>query len=138
MFKLAARSASQQLRRSTTHCTPSRTFTKSTPTQQTYRRFDNRSSAAGSRIAANKPLIIVVGSGGACYVVYHTERVPTTGRLRFIDVSESAERQMGDQAAEQVLQQYRRQILPRSDPRVRLVEKVAQRILDASVRFLAA
>ena len=60
------------------------------------------------------------------------EKVPETGRWRFIDVSEETERTMGDQAAEQVLQQYHGRILPERDPRVKQVNRVAHRILEAS------
>lgn len=64
--------------------------------------------------------------------VYHLEVVPETGRRRFIDVSEETERAMGDQAAEQMLQQFRGRILPATDPRARQVQRVVHRILEAS------
>lgn len=63
--------------------------------------------------------------------VYHLERTET-GRLRFFDVTEASEREMGEMAAQEILQQYSRQILPDNHPTTKYVRKVADRILAAS------
>lgn len=62
--------------------------------------------------------------------VFHLEKTET-GRWRFIDVSEAQERSMGQDASQQVLQQYRGAILPDSDRRVQQVKRVAHRLLKA-------
>lgn len=63
--------------------------------------------------------------------VFHLERTET-GRWRFIDVSEAQERAMGEQASEEVLQQYRHAILPDSDRRVQQVKRVAFRLIRSA------
>jgi hypothetical protein len=72
-----------------------------------------------------------LGLGGA-YYVFHLEKVPSTGRWRFIDVSNRQEKQMGDESFQQVLQENRGQLLPSNDKRVKFVHSVAERIVAAA------
>lgn len=96
-------------------------------------RFGGRGSPnGGGRLGARAPLIIVVvlGAGGVYYVA-HLERVPATGRLRFIDVSPAQERRMGDEAYAQMLQEYRSRIEPAGSAQTRRVRAVAGRLISA-------
>jgi hypothetical protein len=94
-------------------------------------RFGGRGSPnGGGRLGGRAPLLIVVvvGAGGTYYVT-HLERVPTTGRLRFIDVSAAQERQMGDDAYKQTLQEYRSRLEPSNSAQTRRVRAVAERLI---------
>lgn len=63
--------------------------------------------------------------------MFHLERTET-GRWRFIDVSEEQERAMGEEASEQVLQEYGSRILPDGDRRVQQVKRVAFRLIRSA------
>ncbi|KAI5478244.1 mitochondrial inner membrane metallopeptidase Oma1 [Pseudohyphozyma bogoriensis] len=64
--------------------------------------------------------------------IFHLEKVPETGRWRFMDVSPAMEQQMGEQGFAEVMQQYRGKLLPDNHPLARQVQRVAHRIVDAS------
>ncbi|CAD6572273.1 MAG: hypothetical protein TREMPRED_000488 [Tremellales sp. Tagirdzhanova-0007] len=74
---------------------------------------------------------IAIGGGGIYYVV-HLERVPETGRLRFIDVGEAQERELGQQTQLQTLSQYSHAVLAPNHPTTTRVRNVASRIIKAS------
>ena len=81
---------------------------------------------------------------------FSLERVPETGRLRFMDVSEAQERevsrylevpghcrflffvQLGHQTQLQTLQEYSTALLPPNHPTTKRVRKVASRIIESS------
>lgn len=78
--------------------------------------------------------IVIVGGlagVGGVYYVYHLERVPATGRMRFIDISREQELEIGKYTSQQTMQEYRAKLLPNSDPRVKFVRATAQRIINA-------
>ncbi|KAJ9123407.1 hypothetical protein QFC22_001609 [Naganishia vaughanmartiniae] len=60
------------------------------------------------------------------------ERVPETGRLRFIDVSESQESAMGLQATQETLAQYSSALLSPLHPTSRRVREVARRVVESN------
>ena len=120
---------------------PFRYFSQARARQATYRRFGHEDRGSGQaygfrdKVTArvrNVPVVVWVGVGGSgVYYVYHLERTET-GRLRFMDVTLHDERRMGDQAAEEVIKQYARSILPENHSTTKYVRKVANRILAAS------
>lgn len=61
------------------------------------RRDEHRgqNQGAGAGFSPRQKLVGVAAIGASIYYVYHLERVPETGRLRFIDISHSAETAMG-------------------------------------------
>lgn len=88
---------------------PLRQLHTSKPFRAQYERFDHRQTSGGPgrpgpdfraflrrRFGSDRVLYLYgIGLGGAgVYYVAHLERVPETGRLRFIDVSEASERQV--------------------------------------------
>ncbi|KAK8861614.1 hypothetical protein IAR55_002437 [Kwoniella newhampshirensis] len=74
-----------------------------------------------------------IGIGGAgIYYVTHLERVPETGRLRFIDVDEAQERELGRQTQLQTLSEYSTALLPPNHPVSKRVRQVATRIIESS------
>ncbi len=83
-------------------------------------------SGGGARIPPI--LFIVLGLGGG-YYLFHLERVPQTGRWRFIDCSPATERQMGLDTYKQTLQEYRGKVLPAHHPQSKMVKRVADRIV---------
>jgi hypothetical protein len=72
-------------------------------------------------------------TGCGVYYVAHLERVPETGRLRFIDVSPEKEETMGLQAQQETLQQYQGALLSPSHPTSKRVQEVARRIVEANM-----
>ncbi|OCF31676.1 mitochondrial metalloendopeptidase OMA1 [Kwoniella heveanensis BCC8398] len=74
---------------------------------------------------------IGVGGGGLYYVT-HLERVPETGRLRFMDVDEAQERELGRQTQLSTLSEYSTAVLPANHPTTRRVRAVATRIIESS------
>ncbi|WWC87947.1 uncharacterized protein L201_002847 [Kwoniella dendrophila CBS 6074] len=74
-----------------------------------------------------------IGVGGAgIYYVTHLERVAETGRLRFMDVDEAQERELGRQTQLQTLNEYSRAVLPPNHPTTKRVRAVATRIIESS------
>lgn len=63
---------------------------------------------------------------------FSLERVPETGRLRFMDVDEAQERELGRQTQLQTLSEYDRAVLPPTHPISKRVRKVATRIIESS------
>ncbi|GAA6022027.1 hypothetical protein JCM8202_004382 [Rhodotorula sphaerocarpa] len=78
------------------------------------------------------PFFIILVSGGGAYYVVHLERVPETGRWRFMDVTPSMEVEMGEQAFQETVGEYGRKILPDYHPQARFVQGVVKRIIKAN------
>lgn len=78
------------------------------------------------------PFFIILVSGGGAYYVFHLERVPETGRWRFMDVTPSMEVEMGEQAFQETVGEYGRKILPDYHPQARFVQGVVKRIIKAN------
>ncbi|WVR03778.1 hypothetical protein IAU60_000773 [Kwoniella sp. DSM 27419] len=70
--------------------------------------------------------------GGGLYYVTHLERVPETGRLRFMDVDEAQERELGRQTQLSTLSEYSTAVLPANHPTTKRVRAVATRIIESS------
>ncbi len=88
--------------------------------------------SGGSRFTSRPPTLILVALGGAgIYYVVHLEKVPETGRWRFIDVSPAQEHELGQETFKQTLGEYRDRILPASHPHSKQVRAVASRIVAA-------
>ncbi|OWZ31902.1 mitochondrial metalloendopeptidase OMA1 [Cryptococcus neoformans] len=145
------------LRSSTAFPTPparstyvSRALHTTRPSYAKYERFDQRPSFGGSpgprgggptlweyvkrRMGGDRAVWIYgIGiGGGGIYYVTHLERVPETGRLRFMDVDEAQERELGRQTQLQTLSEYDRAVLPPNHPISKRIRKVATRIIESS------
>ncbi|KAI9852693.1 MAG: hypothetical protein M1824_001823 [Vezdaea acicularis] len=70
--------------------------------------------------------------GGGVFYVSNIETVPVSGRRRFNVYSPSSEEAIGRAQYQQVLSQYRNALLPPSDPRVRMVRRVLDRLIPSS------
>ncbi|PWN32263.1 uncharacterized protein FA14DRAFT_115640, partial [Meira miltonrushii] len=70
--------------------------------------------------------------GGGIFYVAHLEKVPETGRWRFMYVSLEQERQTADQAFHQLLREIQGSILPASHPVHQYVHGIASRIVRAA------
>ncbi|EIW68973.1 hypothetical protein TREMEDRAFT_39304 [Tremella mesenterica DSM 1558] len=86
------------------------------------------------RAGGDRGLVIygVVVGGCVVYYIVHLEKVPETGRWRFIDVSEAQERELGIQTQHQTLNEYSTHVLPPNHPITRRVRDIAARIIESS------
>lgn len=78
------------------------------------------------------PFFIIIVSGGGAYYLFHLERVPETGRWRFMDVSPTMEVEMGEQAFQETIGEFGRNVLPDHHPQARYVQGVVKRIIQAN------
>ncbi|KZV86956.1 hypothetical protein EXIGLDRAFT_752543 [Exidia glandulosa HHB12029] len=69
---------------------------------------------------------------GTIYYIAHLERVPETGRWRFMDVSPKIEERMGAEMLEAIIQKHGRQMLPQNHPTTLQVKAVVRRIIQSS------
>lgn len=122
-----------------------RPLSTSSSTGDRYRRFGDAprlppAPGQGSRSSyqlpfnlRRPPTIVLVGAAGAVgWWATHLERVPETGRIRFIDTSPALEKQMGEQGFHDFMSEYRGKLLPASHPTTRYVQRIARRITEAS------
>lgn len=76
----------------------------------------------------------VAGLGGFVggFYLYNLETVPASGRRRFNIISAKTEEELGKQQYEQILSQFRGQLVSDWDPRVRMVRRVMDRLIPVS------
>ncbi|KAI0822120.1 peptidase family M48-domain-containing protein [Trametes gibbosa] len=79
-----------------------------------------------TKILAGVSTVVVV------YYVSHLERVPETGRWRFMDISPKYEAMLADAAHQELLQEFKGKILPPNHPLSRHIRRVVERILEAN------
>lgn len=104
------------------------------PLRSNYTRFQQGSSIL-YRLSRDPNFLYYCAGGGAVIggiYIFNLETVPVSGRRRFNVVSPSTEEWLSASAADQVRQEYGRQILPAWDPRVKMVHKVLDRLIPQS------
>ncbi|KAI9731588.1 MAG: hypothetical protein M1834_004709 [Cirrosporium novae-zelandiae] len=110
-----------------------------------YYRFDGGGPQGGGRKTrfeyliykwkTSKPFrigVYTVGGGGLAFYVSNLEEVPVSGRKRFNCIGEGTEEEGGRQMYDQVLRDFRNQLLPSWDSRSRQVQRVLNRLVPAS------
>ncbi|PIL32539.1 hypothetical protein GSI_05242 [Ganoderma sinense ZZ0214-1] len=75
---------------------------------------------------------VAVGVFAGIYYVSHLEKVPETGRWRFMDISPKFEAKLAAAAHQEMLQEFQGKVLPPNHPITRHVRRVTQRILEGS------
>ncbi|KAJ3020951.1 UNVERIFIED_CONTAM: hypothetical protein HDU68_009885 [Siphonaria sp. JEL0065] len=83
----------------------------------------------------NRQNLIILGAGTGLLGLYyatHLETVPISGRTRFMDMSREDEEEMGRQAYNEIMNEYRNRIVPAYHPMSIYVHKVASNIIRAS------
>lgn len=112
-----------------------------TTNQKRYEYFDRRFDKGN----ANLPPWVVhrykfmagsVAAVGTFYYVSHLEKVPISGRTRYMDCDQQTETAMSTQAFTQILAQFKHQILPAYHPLTLYVKKVAERIIKGKCTIL--
>ncbi|KAL1942267.1 hypothetical protein VTO73DRAFT_6331 [Trametes versicolor] len=73
-----------------------------------------------------------LGAGAVVYYVSHLERVPETGRWRFMDISPKYESSLAEESHQQLMQQFKGKVLPPNHPVTRHIRRVVERILEAN------
>ncbi|KAJ4473138.1 peptidase M48 family protein [Lentinula aciculospora] len=95
-----------------------------------------RGNENGKGFFAGSTWPVKVGTGlagvGVIYYVSCLEKVPETGRWRFISVSPETEAQVGKMTLQQTIAEYKGRILPADHPVTMHVKRVVQTVLDAS------
>ncbi|KAL9004426.1 MAG: hypothetical protein Q9188_002764 [Gyalolechia gomerana] len=76
--------------------------------------------------------VVAIGGGITLWIGSNFEKVPVSGRYRFNCVSEEYEAQLGREGYQQVMQEYRGDILSPTDFRHQLVGRVLARLLPNS------
>ena len=79
-----------------------------------------------------RKLIGAAGAGAAGFYAYNLERVPVSGRVRFNCVPTSWEASTSLSTYQEILQEYRGQILPDWHPHSRMVNRVLKRLIPNS------
>lgn len=83
----------------------------------------------------SKRLWVTVGTGTVLfggYYVTHLEKVPISGRTRFMDITPRQEEAMAKQAYAEVMNHYGNRILSKNHPYTRFVTRVAKRLIQVS------
>ncbi|KAF9552854.1 hypothetical protein CPC08DRAFT_673746 [Agrocybe pediades] len=133
------RALSRNIPRNTVRQTPIRTRQFSASSKQgAYVRFGQQQSNSGGNqhnfrnfdrsIAAG----VAIGGAGGIYYVSHLERVPETGRWRFMNTSLEYEAKFSELSRAQLKQELGPLTLPPNHPLTRHVRRVATRILQSS------
>ncbi|CAI6334363.1 unnamed protein product [Periconia digitata] len=86
-----------------------------------------------SRPTFYRDIAVISGGAGAAYL-FNLEEVPISGRRRFNIVSPAIEAWVGKTSVDAVREQYQGRFLPETDPRVRLVQKVLDRLVPYAHR----
>lgn len=74
-------------------------------------------------------MVGLTGIGGAVYYTTHLEKVPISGRTRFMNVGEHREKVLGDMAFNSMMEQVGHSILPSYHPLSIYVKKITDRLL---------
>ncbi|EIN04507.1 hypothetical protein PUNSTDRAFT_122835 [Punctularia strigosozonata HHB-11173 SS5] len=112
-----------------------RHISSSAPTRAQYVKFKgghNSSWSNPSQWSTQQRLLVAVGTGLTVYYVSHLERVPETGRWRFIDSNPKMETKLGEYMHQELVQEFRGKILPPNHPLTLQIRKVVERILTAN------
>ncbi|TBU26436.1 peptidase family M48-domain-containing protein [Dichomitus squalens] len=96
------------------------------PGQEKGSPWDVRNWDRNTKVAAG------IGAFVVGYYVTHLERVPETGRWRFMDISPKYESQLAEASHQELLQEFKGKVLPPNHPITRHVRRVTQRILEAN------
>ncbi|KAI0704359.1 peptidase family M48-domain-containing protein [Cytidiella melzeri] len=101
--------------------------------QVRYRRFDDSGpNNTSKRWTLGARGIAGIAVAGGVYYVTHLERVPETGRWRFMNVSPKVDSYMAETARLAMLQEFEGKILPPSHRLTRHISDVVTRILEAN------
>ncbi|CCK69744.1 metalloendopeptidase KNAG_0C06510 [Huiozyma naganishii CBS 8797] len=117
---------------------PRRLYRLETP--YTYQRFNRRQDSGGASFrtllfdpVARKYLLLLFG-GGALFYVTHLNEAPVSNRRRFIWIPPWLELKLGRYTYRSILQETRGLLLPPTHPVSRKVERVFEKIVEASLK----
>ncbi|EJD42225.1 hypothetical protein AURDEDRAFT_115184 [Auricularia subglabra TFB-10046 SS5] len=111
-----------------------RAFSSSSKAPAVYVQFGGQKGKPPPRKKLSRDYYIagaILGLGGIYYVA-HLEKVPETGRWRFMNVSANTERWLGEQMLKRIINEHRNNILPGVHPYSREVTDVVRRLVHSS------
>jgi len=76
--------------------------------------------------------VAFISTGVSGIYVYNLETVPVSGRRRFNVISPDYEKQQGDELYQELIQEYRGNLLPPHHPKVQMVQRVLDRLIPHS------
>ncbi|KAN0075280.1 Peptidase family M48 domain containing protein [Tylopilus felleus] len=111
-----------------------RQFSTSSPLQVQYTRFSNGHTHNSYRPDRDKvtKVLVFVTAAGVVYYVAHLEKVPETGRWRFMDISPRFEAKLENASYASLVSEFEGKILPAQHPVTRHVHRVVSHLLEAS------
>ena len=99
--------------------------------EDSYERFEGTNHASRHHSRRTWLILAGVGCGGTLYYAIHLERVPISGRVRFMNVGETSERYLAKMAYESMISDVKNQVLPSYHPLSRYVQRVTERLMGA-------
>ncbi|KAG2126057.1 peptidase family M48-domain-containing protein [Suillus clintonianus] len=111
-----------------------RQLSTSSPRYAQYTRFSSEKHRhpSGEVIDSRMKIVIALVAVGGTYYIVHLEKVPETGRWRFMDISPKYETNLAQAAYDELLAEFRGKVLPSNHPVTRHVQRVVNRILESS------
>jgi metalloendopeptidase OMA1, mitochondrial len=133
-YRQAALNATTALRASAAAATRRRGFSR--PAAGDHRLLQRSTTKKGADI----PNYVYVLGGGATLLigigyVSYLDKVPISGRRRWVAVSPSFESKLGHEEYRNLLQEYEKDILPSNHPASITLHRVGKRIAESSVQF---
>lgn len=112
---------------------PAKTRSPSVRPYATYKRFKNDNSSFNTIDIINSKYTKIFVAGSVIFYLYNLDSAPFTGRTRLLWIPYWMEAKIGDYSYSQLLQQYRKRILPASDPHYAQISKVMNRLLASAI-----
>ncbi|TFK51247.1 hypothetical protein OE88DRAFT_1808039 [Heliocybe sulcata] len=94
--------------------------------------FDSKPAGGGKRTDLWYRVGIGAVAAGAVWYVAHLERVPETGRWRYISIDPKMETKLAEQMHAQILRENKGKILPANHPLTRVVKEISEQLLNAN------
>ncbi|KAI0321738.1 peptidase family M48-domain-containing protein [Amylostereum chailletii] len=118
----------------------SRPITTSAPLHARYKRFGDAPGVEGSdqpkstleSFTVGETVVVLVAISAGAYYFVHLERVPETGRWRFMDITPQYEAKLWESSYQVLMDEFKGKVLPSDHVITRHIHRVVSRILEAN------